>query len=285
MIAWRQAQELFVEKLAVIYGEKEARNLFYWVLEEAFGISRINYAMNKHISLLDKEYKELQKILQNLEKEQPIQYIFNTAYCRERAFYVDENVLIPRSETEMLIDIIVNKYKEKEVRLLDIGTGSACIAINLQKELKNAEVLAVDISKKALVIAQKNAENLQAVVNFKEIDILNSQLWDFVADNSLNIIVSNPPYVRNSEKVKMQRNVLDYEPTEALFVKDEEPLIFYDAIADFSLLKLQKGGALFFEINEYLADDLQALLEQKGYLQIQIIKDINDKNRFISAIK
>lgn len=283
MISWYQIQALFIDKLSLIYGKEEATNLFYWSIEEAFGISRISYAMTKNELLSNSQQKELQIVLERLAKEEPIQYIFNRAYCREQAFYVNKNVLIPRSETESLIALIADKYRDKPVRILDIGTGSGCIAINLQKELPKAQVLAVDISEAAIEIAKKNAKQLQTSVRFEQVDILNTDIWSFVEDASLDIIVSNPPYVRNSEKLQMRKNVLDFEPSEALFVKDENPLVFYEAIANFSMQKLKKTATLFFEINEYLAEETQALLSKKGFQQIEIIKDIYEKNRFVLA--
>lgn len=285
MISWYQIQALFIDKLSLIYGKEEAANLFYWSVEEAFGISRISYAMTKNELLSNSQQKELQIVLERLAKEEPIQYIFNRAYCREQAFYVDKNVLIPRSETESLIALIADKYRDKPVRILDIGTGSGCIAINLQKELPKAQILAVDISEAAIEIAKKNAKQLQTSVRFKQVDILNTDIWSFVEDASLDIIVSNPPYVRETEKLQMRKNVLDFEPSEALFVKDENPLVFYEAIANFSMQKLKKTATLFFEINEYLAEETQVLLSKKGFQQIEIIKDIYEKNRFVSAIK
>jgi len=285
MISLSEIYVLFVKKLSNIYGEREASNLFYWTIEILWGISRIAYAMDKNKKLSDNQQELLYNILQGLEKKEPIQYVLNTAYCRELKFYVDKNVLIPRSETEELIALIVDKYRKKKSKILDIGTGSACIAISLKKELENSDIMAIDISEEALQVAKKNAKDLQVSLKFERIDILNREKWDFVTDSALDIVVSNPPYVRNSEKEQMQTNVLDYEPEQALFVTDENPLLFYDAIADFSLRKLKENGVLFFEINEFLAKDLQSLLEKKGYREIKIIQDIHEKNRFASAIK
>jgi release factor glutamine methyltransferase len=192
-------------------------------------------------------------------------------------------VLIPRPETEQLVDWIIQDVKlqkiDKPIRILDIGTGSGCIAISLAKNLNNAEIWALDVSIDALEIAKKNALLNEVAIHFVEGDILNLKNFNFKFD----IIVSNPPYVREKEKVEIHRNVLDYDPRVALFVKDDNPLLFYDAIADLTKNSLKKEGCLYLEINQYLGKESVDLLIKKGYKSIELKKDFLDNNRMIKA--
>lgn len=200
-------------------------------------------------------------------------------------FYVDENVLIPRPETEELVAWIVQEHKTlhlQNVKILDIGTGSGCIPIALKKQLPTCDIHAADISKGALSTAQKNASTLHAAITFHEVDILDETSRNRLS--KFDVVVSNPPYIKQSEEAAMHYNVLKYEPHLALFVPDEDALLFYKAIADFGLQHLTAGGKLFFEINEMLGASVKALLKQKGYSNVEIRKDMQGKDRMVKAI-
>ncbi|RLD40233.1 MAG: peptide chain release factor N(5)-glutamine methyltransferase [Bacteroidetes bacterium] len=211
-----------------------------------------------------------------------MQHIIGTAPCLDYHFIVNEDVLIPRPETEELVDMISKSIKNnsKNVKILDIGTGSGCIAITLQKNT-NSSVTAIDISKESLKIAAKNAKLNNADINFIELDILDKDSWQGI-DNDFDIIVSNPPYVRDLEKKLMNKNVLDYDPSLALFVEDNNPLIFYEAISKFAKLHLKANGTLWFEINEYLGQETKELI-MKHFNTAEIIKDFRGKERFIKV--
>ncbi|WNH09690.1 peptide chain release factor N(5)-glutamine methyltransferase [Thalassobellus suaedae] len=202
-------------------------------------------------------------------------------------FKVNEHTLIPRPETEELVEWIIKEFKNynSEIRILDIGTGSGCIAVALAKRLKNVKVYALDISKDALKIARKNAELNGVDIEFIEADILNINQSVFNEESEFDIIVSNPPYVRDKEKELMKANVLNNEPHLALFVKDENPLQFYKAITEFAVEKLNKNGQLFFEINEFLGKDMIRLLLKNNFKNIQLKQDIFKKDRMIKGEK
>jgi release factor glutamine methyltransferase len=214
-----------------------------------------------------------------LLQHKPLQYILGSTEFLDWEFELNEQVLIPRPETEELVQLIANQNYNlsSSSRILDIGTGSGCIAIALQK-LTKAEVSAIDISSEALAIAKHNAQKLLSRVNFQQIDILDDSQWDNIPGD-FDLIVSNPPYVQESEKKWMHKNVLEYEPALALFVSDKDPLIFYRMIAAFANCKLKKNGQLWFEINEFLSNQLIDLLKD-NFSEIEIIKDYKDKNRF-----
>ena len=203
-------------------------------------------------------------------------------------FFVNENVLIPRPETEELVNQLVscsvNQLHSPSFRILDIGTGSGCIAISLAKLLKNSVVTAVDVSKKALEVAKKNAESNGVNVNFIKDDILNPKNPELL-DNQYDIIVSNPPYVCESEKTEMRANVLDYEPSSALFVSDNDPLVFYRKILEFAQNTLKPNGEVWFEINEKLGTEMKNLCIEKGFENVEIIKDFRERDRIIKATR
>ena len=245
---------------------------------------------DKIISEVDiDKFKEAIKRLNNHE---PIQYIIGKTEFYSLLFKVNEAVLIPRPETEELVDWIISKFRiqNSELKILDIGTGSGCIAISLAKNLPNAKVFALDVSKEALNVAKANAWQNDVEVEFIEADILN---WKQEAGNmnldfkdlNLDIIVSNPPYVRASEKEQMKPNVLAHEPDLALFVKDEDSLLFYRNITQFASQFLNTKGQLFFEINEYLGNDMFKLLNDKGFIDIELKQDIFAKDRMIKGVK
>jgi len=270
-------------------------NYYQTLLEELFSkeesaqlirdlIANFTSIKRNEISLyFDKRVSESQLLdihfgVKDLLNNKPLQHIIGYAPCLDYEFIVNEDVLIPRPETEELVDIISKSINTKTLKILDIGTGSGCIAISLQK-LTSANVTAIDISKDALKIAIQNAKNNDANIEFIELDILNKNSWHKL-DNDFDIIVSNPPYVRNLEKELMSKNVIDFDPSLALFVEDNNPLIFYKAITQFAKLHLKDRGILWFEINEYLGQETKELI-QKHFNTAEIIKDFRGKERFI----
>ena len=270
----------FFLELSNAYPETEIQSFFTILIEFKLHLSRIQLALEHNFELNNDDLDFLQNALLKLKNQIPIQYI-----VRETAFYglmfeVDKNVLIPRPETEELVEWIVKNHKNKNsLKILDVGTGSGCIAISLAKNLPNAKVSALDISAEALTIAKKNADFNKVIVNLINADILTiSKLPD-----TFDIIVSNPPYVRELEKAQMQQNVLSNEPHIALFVKDENPLLFYDIIAELAKKHLTKNGILYFEINQYLGVETVDLLKSKGFKNIEIKKDIYGVDRMVKC--
>jgi release factor glutamine methyltransferase len=232
----------------------------------------------------EKDKAEVLSILQDLKKHRPIQYILNRADFYGEVFQVNESVLIPRQETEELVDLIIKNHKSSQnLKIIDIGTGSGCIPITLSKHLNNALVTTIDISKEAIKTAQENAKNLKTQIQFINADIFE---WEYIfSDQHYNIIVSNPPYITPGEKQHMNQNVLAYEPELALFIEESAPLIFYDVISSFALKHLAPNGDLYFEINQYLGAEMKELMEKKGFEQVKLIKDINGADRIIHAKK
>ncbi|GAB2624928.1 peptide chain release factor N(5)-glutamine methyltransferase [Emticicia sediminis] len=271
------------------YESQEAKEIVFWLMEFYLGLRKIDI-------LSDKSFEKAidwASIIERLNTNEPIQYILGETEFYGRRLLVNASVLIPRPETEELVKYIVEKQKKQfpvtnnQLSILDIGTGSGCIAISLAKELPNFKVTAYDISEKALETAQRNAELNKADVIFEKVDILSSQLSIINGRRSaypLSIIVSNPPYVTKQEIDRMQKNVLDFEPHLALFVEDAEPLIFYEAIANFAFNNLTENGLVAVEINEALGEETADVFRRKGFSEVEIIKDIHQKNRFVSAV-
>lgn len=231
----------------------------------------------------------MQEVLPGLLSGRPFQYVMGTSWFYGLTLQVNEAVLIPRPETEELVHQIINDVKEwspdsgaHPLRILDIGTGSGCIALALKKNLPNVQVEAMDVSAAALKVARENAENLKLEVRFMEADILE---WDLVVDQELkwDVIVSNPPYITPAEKLEMEAHVLDYEPELALFAPEEAPLIFYQHIADFAGVHLKPSGALYFEINQAMGQEVVNLLEKKGFATVEVLKDMQGADRMVKA--
>jgi len=274
----------FQHELNSIYDKDEIKSIFLLVVEELLGIKRIAYQLKKGDLVSETHAIRVRDIIQDLKKNKPIQYILNKADFYGEFFEVNESVLIPRQETEELVDLIIKKHASSSgLKVIDIGTGSGCIPIILSKHLKKPQVTTVDISKEAINTARKNAQRLGQTIRFINADILE---WDYVfSDQQYDIIVSNPPYITPNEKQYMQQNVLAYEPELALFIEESAPLIFYDVISSFALKHLVPNGDLYFEINQYLGPETKELIEKKGFDQVQLIKDINGANRIIHAKK
>ncbi|WP_336069006.1 peptide chain release factor N(5)-glutamine methyltransferase [Mesoflavibacter sp. CH_XMU1404-2] len=290
----KDLKQKFHEHLDAIYGKEEVQNFFFMLTEYYNAIKRIDLALNTELTIEDDFVLKYESALEALKNHEPIQYIIGQTEFYGLPFYVNENTLIPRPETEELVELILSNTTAKSIpmleegdnkfNILDIGTGTGCIAISLAKQLPNANVSAIDFSAKALEIANKNAELNQVDINFIENDILKICDSELDSATKFDIIVSNPPYVRQLEKQQMQDNVLNHEPHLALFVEDDNPLIFYRAITQFATKNLKPNGELYFEINEYLGKEMMALLEKFGFKNIQLKQDLFGKDRMICGM-
>jgi release factor glutamine methyltransferase len=273
----------FIEVLTPIYDAGEAESFFYLILEEKNQLKRIDLALHPDLELSEVEIVVWNSILEQLKKEIPIQYLLEKTSFYGLDFEVNENVLIPRPETEELVEWIIesqrSKVKSQKIRILDIGTGSGCIAISLAKNIANSQVYAIDVSEKALATANKNAELNKVNVTFINQNILETE----DLKQQFDVIVSNPPYVRNLEKEEIKKNVLDNEPHLALFVEDNDALIFYRKIGELAQKNLSENGQLFFEINQYLGKEMIDLLEKMNFKNIELRKDIYGNDRMISC--
>jgi len=280
----KQYREQFVQKLSSLYDMMEAESFFYLILENRHQMKRIDLAISPELTFSIEEIKKWDAILDQLLLEIPIQYILGTAHFYGLEFDVNENVLIPRPETEELVDWIISDCrsdKKSNIKVLDIGTGSGCIAVSLAKNLSEAQISGIDISEKALATANKNALNNGVVINFNQKNILETT----ILEQQFDIIVSNPPYVRHLEKSEIKKNVLDNEPHLALFVADHDALVFYRKIAGLAQQNLVENGRLYFEINQYLGKEMMALLEEMNFQNITLRKDIYGNDRMIKAEK
>jgi release factor glutamine methyltransferase len=267
--------------LVDLYGQEEASSLMTILFEHFLLLKRHEILSGSARRISESELLKIHFATKELLKQRPVQYITGTAWFYGSPFQVTPDVLIPRPETEELCDWIIKDCRKaylqpSAINILDIGTGSGCIAITLKQNLENSIVTALDISEKALSLAQINATTLNVDIAFLKSDILNEAAWP---TGKFDVIVSNPPYVMESEKVLMKSNVLDHEPHMALFVSDERPLIFYEAIARYALQSLSENGRLYFEINENLSEELKSLLNQLGFIQIVLKKDLNNRFR------
>lgn len=284
----------FIKELESIFDSEEIESFFYIITEFLHQKKRIDLALEPNFSINTIEVEKWNAIITQLKQEKPIQYILGETEFYGLRFLVNENTLIPRPETEELVDLILNENSKNKIpnpKILDIGTGSGCIAISLAKNLPEAEVFALDVSEKALEMAKKNA-----VLNEVELNFINTSILEvedlkqlptpkFQLPTNFDIIVSNPPYVRNQEKEEIKKNVLAYEPHLALFVEDNDALLFYRKIAQLAQKNLSENGKLYFEINQYLGKETVELLESLDFKEIKLIKDIYGNNRMISCWK
>ena len=278
----KSLHNFFQNGLLGYYPKDEISAFFYRVCEQHLDFKRIDVSLKSEMLITSETFEYFETIISRLLTYEPIQYILGTTSFFGLEFKVDANVLIPRPETEELVAWIIKQADpNKPLKILDIGTGSGCIAVSLAKHLPNAEVYALDVSSAALEMAQHNAQQNDVQLNCIEANVLewtNTEL-------SFDIIVSNPPYVRESEKEFMAPNVLEHEPHLALFVENESPLVFYKAIVELSKINLKKEGLLYFEINEYLGDETKALFSSDDFEDIQLKADIFAKNRMMRASK
>jgi len=270
----------FFLELSNLYPETEIQSFFNILIQHKLNLSRVELALQPLLALNNSNLDFFQKALIDLKKEIPIQYIIGETEFYGLNFNVNSNVLIPRPETEELVDWVIKDHQNSpSIKILDIGTGSGCIAISLAKNLPNTEVFALDVSAEAIKTAKSNAAINNVTVNFIEANILTLTKLPHKFD----IIVSNPPYVRELEKEQMQTNVLANEPHLALFVKNNNPLLFYNKIADLAKSYLNEDGHLYFEINQYLGTETVVLLKLKGFKNIQLKKDIFEVDRMTRA--
>ncbi|CAM3857640.1 peptide chain release factor N(5)-glutamine methyltransferase [Flavobacterium cucumis] len=282
----------FFDSLKNIQDEQEIESFFFILTEYLHNLKRVDVALNPNFEISDAAIEKWNAILVDLQQEKPIQYITGEAWFYGLRFEVNENTLIPRPETEELVDWILNSPITQNltpITILDIGTGSGCIPISLKANLPQANVSAIDVSEKALEVAKRNAVSNKVEINFIQANILEvedlSQLPSPITHypSPYNIIVSNPPYVRNLEKEEIKKNVLNYEPHLALFVEDTDALLFYRKIAQLALKNLSSNGLLFFEINQYLGKETVELLENLGFKNIELKKDIYGNDRMIKC--
>lgn len=303
----------FTQQLSAIYPKTEIDSFFFILMDEYLHLKRIDITLNPDFEIDNTNISILNTALKRLKNEEPIQYILGNTEFYGYPFLVDKNTLIPRPETEELVEWILDEtaksQKGKELnhlRILDIGTGTGCIAISLAKNLPTATIFAIDISADALKIAKKNATLNNVEITFLQADILKTDSLDALANKmkqfnfenqiissetnptkklNFDIIISNPPYVRELEKAEIHLNVLQNEPHLALFVSDENPLIFYDKIADLAKEHLTKNGILFFEINQYLGNETLKMLKEKSFKNIELRKDLFGNDRMIKVLK
>ena len=276
----------FNEALSAIYPKTEIDSFFFILIEEKLKLQRIDTVLKPDFLITNKNLTDLKNIVKRLQKEEPVQYILGNTEFYGLPFLVNKNTLIPRTETEELVAWVLDEIKVlannkiTEPSILDIGTGTGCIPISLAKNLTSLNISAIDISPEALLIAKQNAILNKVTIEFIELDILNAESLPQEYD----VIISNPPYVRELEKEEIKNNVLENEPHLALFVEDENPLIFYNKIADLAKQQLSKNGMLFFEINQYLGKETVNMLVKKGFKNIQLKKDLFGNDRMIKCV-
>ena len=282
-------RENFYTALEDEYPDTEIQSFFNLLTECFLKMKRLDVTLNLYAPISGKKSEKFEDAIKRLKNHEPIQYIIGASEFYGLPFKVTENTLIPRPETEELVRWITDSVASKsELSILDVGTGTGCIAICLAKNIPNARVFALDVSKKALIVAKTNAKLNNVDVQFFELDILNWENSAFdleFANLKFDIIVSNPPYVRSLEKAQMSANVLNHEPALALYVEDDEPLVFYRAITEFAKTYLKSNGQLFFEINQFLGVEMLQLLNTSNFKNIELKKDSFGNDRMISGIK
>jgi release factor glutamine methyltransferase len=296
----------FVEQLKTIYDERESANIADWVFENIANTKRVDRITDRQKVLNSSTIQKLSNVLEQLLTHKPVQYILGEAWFYKMKLFVNEHVLIPRPETEELVEWVVEEVRNKKLEIrnkkvlqltthnlptgqaglqltiLDIGTGSGCIAIALKRELSRAGLSAIDISNDALLVAKQNAADENVVINFLQLDFLNESDWSLLP--SFDFIVSNPPYIPENEKSKLAKNVVDHEPDIALFVTDDDPFIFYKKIASFADNHLNEKGKIFVEVHEDYSKGVQKIFEEKNF-KIEIKKDIYGKDRMVKVFR
>jgi len=275
----KEAIEQLKSGLAGVVEPQEAQAMIRIICEDVFNYDPVDVALRQESELPDFAPQRVADIIARLQRHEPLQYIVGNARFHGHKFKVSPAVLIPRPETEQLVDLIIDENSAADLRVLDMGTGSGCIAISLARALKFAQVDAFDVSRDALAVARENATNLKVKVRMFESDMLSPQ-----PDSCYDIIVSNPPYICWGERESMERNVKDYEPGQALFVPDNDPLLFYKAIVPYAAKSLERGGRLYLEINQRFGAEIKQLLEDNGFDEVRIIEDSYGKVRFAAAI-
>ncbi len=270
------------KELAGIYSIEEIESLIFLIFEKLKGYSRTQFLLTKEETLSTEEMSAMNQIVLRLKKHEPIQYILGETEFYGLPFYAVPGVLIPRPETEELVQWIIQENELAKPTILDIGTGTGCIAISLRKNIQQSIVFACDISAVCLETTRRNIALNSAEISVFAYDILTGTPEKSFPE--FDVIVSNPPYIRETEKLQMENNVLDFEPELALFVSDDDPLVFYERIAEFAKKHLRKGGFLYFEINEALGIECSEMLQEKGYSEVTLKKDIHGKDRMIRSV-
>ena len=278
----QEATYYVLNQLRSIYEESEASQVTDWVLENITGSKKSERMLYKNALLTNDEENRLKEYTARLVQQEPVQYVLRESWCCGLKFYVDKNVLIPRPETEELVEWIISncKFPVDELKILDIGSGSGCIPISLKRRIRKAEVWSCDISVEALNVAKKNASVLGTEINFILLDFLDKNARDQLP--SFDIIASNPPYVPEKDKATMQPNVLNHEPARALFVPDNDPLVFYKGMAEFGRDHLAPGGSIYAEIHEQLGEAVTTVFQSAGY-STELKKDMQEKDRMIRS--
>lgn len=286
----RQSLQSLQQVMSSIYPPQEANTIAQMVMEFLLQMNRLQLQIHHYQILTETQNQLLEGITQRLLQKEPVQYILEEADFYGLKLKVSPAVLIPRQETEELVEWIIQAasppmfsfvFPSQVPRILDIGTGSGCIPLALKKKLPTALIEGIDISEAALEVARDNAEKLQLLIQWRQFDVLNQTLWSLLP--KFHFIVSNPPYICEHEKNLLDENVVKYEPAIALFVRDTEPLLFYKAIADLAMLKLEEGGVLFFEVSAHFGEACRDMLLNKGFGQVELRKDMNGNWRMIQA--
>lgn len=278
-----EAQQQLLFQLYHIYDDREAQSIADWVMEHLTGWQKIDRILNKKVKLSQPKVEELEQITQQLLAHKPVHYILHQAWFQGMKLYVDENVLIPRPETEELVQWAAEEAsKNKQIKILDVGTGSGCIPIALKKKLPQAEIFGCDISDGALKVALRNAQEQNTHISLLQVDFLNQQERDKLP--VFDIIVSNPPYIAVQEKAAIDKHVVEYEPHTALFVPDDDSLVFYEHLAEFGRTHLAKDGFMMMEIHYLKGAAVKHLFESKGYA-VNIRKDMQGNDRMVKAIQ
>lgn len=271
-------QTFFLESLV---DHPEAKQFFNICCATWLGLTKMDRVVNPHYELSESEILLFLNGVKELKKNRPVQYVVGSTWFYNQEFLVEEGVLIPRPETEELVDWVVSEETAKK-SFVDVGTGSGCIPLSIKKHIPAAKVVGLDISQEALAIAEKNAQQLHLSVEFREVDILDEQSW---GEEKYEVVISNPPYIPESDKEKMHENVLAFEPKIALFVPNNSPLLFYEKIADFAFARLAINGILYFEIHEDFGNQTLEMLVSKGFSNLELRKDLQGKDRMVRAVK
>lgn len=277
----KQLTAIWTDKLSALYSEREVRNILLLVLEDIFGFTRSELLVSKEIALSDAQLKDLDQISSRLQTGEPVQYVIGFTYFDDLKIGVAPGVLIPRPETEELVSWIHESIQSnRKLKIEDWCTGSGCIALALKNRMPDVDVTGMDVSPEALEIARSNAKDLHLDVSFELHDALNIE-----KAGKVDVIVSNPPYIPWLEKAQMHQNVTGFEPDLALFVPDEDPLLFYRAIAEYASRNLEENGFLFFELHESFGEETKTMVEQLGFSSVEIRKDLQGKDRMLKAIR
>lgn len=282
-----QAYNDFLNELSRIYERQEAANISDWIFENVTGLQRMERSFQRNIELSVEVLHRLKSYQSELLENKPVQYVLNEAWFYKLKFYVNEHVLIPRPETEEIVEWIIDDVRgfedmKYEFKLLDVGTGSGCIPISLKTNLRDLQITGIDVSRYALEVANSNANLLQTEINFLQLDFLDEKTWNSLA--VYDIIVSNPPYIPIAEKNILAKNVTEFEPDIALFVKDSEPFIFYEKIAKFAASHLKLAGKVYVEIHENYCKEVQEIFSSHNF-NTEMKKDIYGKERMIKAFR